>query len=177
MRCLLDKVTSRYALQGLLKLAENRDLTDEELFTLDLFARASSQNIRLFIPPSTAQVLQKITQLPRYSAIIQLFLDQVEIAFPSHYFKRWTRRLRDCHFTREDAAILALATFGTNTNGTVLSMHVVATYDQPMVNNWFMQQTRIQERFAAMQKDIPMPYSQALLPEVLHPEHIIGANL
>ena len=33
MRCLLDKVTARYSVQGLLKLAEERDLTREELFT------------------------------------------------------------------------------------------------------------------------------------------------
>ncbi len=38
MRCLLDKVTARYTLQGLLKLAENRELTREELFSLDLVA-------------------------------------------------------------------------------------------------------------------------------------------
>ena len=41
MRCLLDKVTARYALQGLLKLAEGQDVNDDELFTLDLFERVA----------------------------------------------------------------------------------------------------------------------------------------
>lgn len=173
MRCLLDKVAARYAVQGLLKLAENRELTDEELFTLDLFARATSQNIQLFIAPPTVNILHKIAQLPRYGAIIQLFLDQVEVAFPSRYFKRWARRLRDCTFAREDVAILALATFGTDEHGTRLGMDVLATYDQPMINHWFVQYMDIQERFTAMKKDIPPPYSGALLPEVLRPEYIM----
>ena len=78
MRCLLDKVTARYAVQGLLKLAENRNLNNEELFTLDLFARATPQHIQLFIAPPTAHVLQKIAQLPKYAALVQLFLNRVE---------------------------------------------------------------------------------------------------
>jgi len=41
-RCLLDKVTARRILEGLLKLAEGRDLSDDELFALDLFYRAGS---------------------------------------------------------------------------------------------------------------------------------------
>jgi len=34
MRCLLDKVTARRVLEGLLKLAEARELTEDEVFTL-----------------------------------------------------------------------------------------------------------------------------------------------
>lgn len=172
MRCLLDKVIARYTLQGLLKLAEGEEVNDEELFTLDLFERAIPQQIDLFIAPPTANILHKIAQLPRYADIIQLFLTQVEIVFPARYFKRWARRLRDYNFTREDAAILALATFGTNDNGTILGMHVVASYDQPMMNHWYLQQASIRERFANMKSDISMPYNQAVLPEVLRPEQI-----
>ena len=37
-RCLLDIVTARRILEGLLKLAEARDVSQEELIALDLFA-------------------------------------------------------------------------------------------------------------------------------------------
>jgi hypothetical protein len=36
MRCLLDKVVARRSLEGLLRLAEGRDLTGEELWAVDL---------------------------------------------------------------------------------------------------------------------------------------------
>ncbi len=170
MRCLLDKVTARYAVQGLLKLAEGRDLTGEELFTLDLFSH--SQTLRLFIVPPTANVLHSLAQMVQYSAIIHLFLDRVEIALPTRYFKRWARRLRDYSFTREDAAVLALSIFGTDENATILGMHFVVTFDQAMINNWSVQQAAIQQRLTAMQSDIPAPYCHVSLPQVLCPGQI-----
>jgi hypothetical protein len=173
MRCLLDKVAARYTIQGLLKLAEGRDLTDYEVLTLDLLERASSQQIDLFIAPPTLHVLQQIKQLPQYTGLIQLFLKQVQVAFPTRYFARWARRLREHQFSREDAAILALATFGTDVQGSILSLSVVATCDQPMITNWRLQHARIREQFATMQANLPQPYRQAVLPDVLRPEQIV----
>jgi len=86
MRCLLDKVTARYVVQGFLKLAEGRDLSDHEVFTLDLLERSSVQQIDILIAPPTLNVLQQIMQLPQYTRLIQLFLSQVQIAFPTRYF-------------------------------------------------------------------------------------------
>ena len=60
MRCLLDKVTARRTLEGLLKIAEGRELSGEESFTLDLYDRAEAENFRLFISPPTANVLHFI---------------------------------------------------------------------------------------------------------------------
>ncbi len=172
MHCLLDKVTARRAVEGLLKLAKGRTLSIQELFALDLFSRTTPPTLRLFIVPPTANVLQSLAQLPRYSAVIHLFLNQVEIALPTRYFKRWARRLRGHGFTREDAAVLALATFGTDENATILGMHFVATFDQPMINHWATRQVAIQERLTAMQDDIPMPYRYVSLPQVLRPEQV-----
>jgi hypothetical protein len=172
MRCLFDKVTARYTLQGLLKLAEGQDVNDEELFTLDLFERAGPDRVDLFIAPSTANILQQIAELPRYADLVQLFLTQVNIAFSTRYFSRWTRRLRDYAFTREDAAILALASFGTNEPGTILGMDILVTYDQPMMRHWKGQYARIEERFFAMTSALPPPYNQAVLPKLLRSEQV-----
>ncbi len=73
MRCLLDKVTARYIVQGLLKLAENRSLTREEISVLDLFSLAHSPEIQFYIVPQTVNVLKRLVQLPHYAAIIWLF--------------------------------------------------------------------------------------------------------
>lgn len=172
MRCLLDKVTARYILQGLLKLAEGQNVTTEELFALDLFSLANPQTVHLFIVPPTANVLQSLAKLPHYSALIQLFLNRVQVIGPTRYFKRWARRLADYNFTREDAAVLALATFGTDKDGNILGMDFVATFDQPMINQWRAQQTAIQERLTAMKQNLPPPYHKVNLPQVLRPEQI-----
>ena len=172
MRCLLDKVTARYIIQGLLKLAEKRDVSREELAALDLFSLAHPQEIRFFIVPQTAHVLERLAQLPHFTAIIQLFLERVEVFAPVRYFKRWARRLRDYGFTKEDAAVLALATFGTNETKNILGVDIVATFDQPMITQWGIRQSAIRKRLEAMLGDIPAPYHQAKLPRVLRPEQI-----
>lgn len=174
MRCLLDKVVARYALQGFFKLADGQAGTNTETFTLDLLERANSQRIELFIVPPTDQVLQQIEQLLHYLALIRLFREYVKIARPMCYFSRWARRLREYAFSRENAAILALATFSTDATEEIIGMSAVATYDQPMMTNWSVQQARIQTRFAAMRRDLPEPYNRAALPDVLRPEQIIG---
>ena len=76
-------------------------------------------------------------------------------------------------FTAEDASVLALGTFGTSQDTDVLSMHFVATYDQSMMRQWTTQQSAIQKRFTAMQRNFPEPYHHAFLPQVQRPEHII----
>ena len=172
-RCLLDKVTARRILEGLLKLAEGRGVNEEELIALDVFARGSSRDLRLFMIPSTDGVLRRLEDRPRYAAIIQLFLRRVEVAFPTRYFKRWARRLRDYGFTPEDAGVLALATFGTDEDATILGIHVVATFDQPMIQRWTAECTAIQAPLAAMQPGLPMPYRQSALPRVLPPDQVI----
>ncbi len=172
MRCLLDKVTARYILQGLLKLAENRNPTIEEMFALDLFSRADSEAFCLFITPPAFNILQKLAQMPKYSELIHLFLEQIEVALPSRYFKRWARRLRKFGFSREDAAVLASASFSTDREAVMLGMRFVATFDQPMMRHWLSEQKIIRKRFTAMKKEIPRPYCRASLPEVLRPEQI-----
>jgi hypothetical protein len=93
----------------------------------------------------------------------------VGVAFPARYFKRWARRLQQYGFTPEDASVLALATFGTDKDTSILSMHGVVTFDQPMMTQWTVQCPAIQAHLSAMLQDLPIPYCHAALPEVLHP--------
>lgn len=171
-RCLLDKVTARRVLEGLLKLAEARELTEDEVFTLDLYQRAKTEGLRLFIAPPTESVLQRLEALPRYAEIIRFFCSHVEVALPTHYFKRWSRRLRDYSFTPEDAAILALGTFSTSKEGGSLGTDFIATFDHPMIHQWAAQRETIQNHLSAMQDNLSDPYRQAKLPLVQRPEQI-----
>ncbi len=175
-RCLLDKVTARRILEGLLKLAEARDPGEDELYALDLFKRPNAESLRLFIAPPTNHLLHQLNYLPRYAAVIDRFLNHVGVTQSTRYFKRWARRLQDYGFTPEDAHILALATFGSNPGGDILGMDFVATFDQPMIRQWATQFNAIQDHLMAMRNELPDPYRQAVLPQVRHPAYIKGRN-
>jgi len=173
MRCLLDKVVARRTVEGLLRLAEGNSLSEQELFAVDLLYATVEGRIRLFIVPSSKSVLDLLYRLPRYTVVIQAFLDRTEVAFPTRYFTRWSRRLREFGFTPEDARVLALASFGSNQDGNILGMHWVATYDQPLMSLWTLKQAAIARRLKAMCDQIPHPYSQVGLPKVSKPGFIV----
>jgi DNA-binding transcriptional MocR family regulator len=169
---LLDKVVARRIMEALLKLASAQDLTAEEVDALSLYERADVRGIRLFMAPPTHHILERLVLSTQYAPLIALFRARAEVALPTRYFQRWSRRLRDQGFTREDAAVLALGTFGTSRAADVLGMHFVATLDQPMVNHWQTRQPAIRERLVAMQRQLNPPYRDAFLPQVRRPENI-----
>ena len=70
----------------------------------------------------------------------------------------------------EDAGVLALATFGTDRDVSILGMHVVATFDQPMIAQWAAQHAVIQTHFDSMWQDLPSAPrgSRGLFPCHLH---------
>ena len=170
---LLDKVTARLMVRALLKQSKGQNLTQDEKTTIDLFNSATSPTLRLFIVPATANILPRIAQSSEYSTAIHRFLSRVEVVSPGRYCIRWARRLRGYAFTREDAAVLALGTFGTDETSSILGMDIVATLDQPMINNWTARQAELQTRLDAMLEQLAAPYNQASLPQVLRPEEIV----
>jgi len=171
-RCLLDKVVARRAVEGLLRLAEGDDLSDEELWAVDLLQTAAARRLRLFVAPASDHVLECLRELPRYAFVIQAFRNRTEVAVPTRYFKRWSRRLRVFGFTPEDARILALASFGTCGSHDVLGIHWIATYDRPLMNLWRLKHTEIELRLDAMRRQLVTPYDQVALPHVQRPEFI-----
>jgi hypothetical protein len=171
MRCLLDKVIVRYTFSGLLKLSHQLPPNQVEAFSLDLYKHSS---VQLFMVTSTHHRLQQLQRLPRYLPLIQAFYRRVQVLHPSRYFKRWSRRLRGYGFSREDAAVLALATFGTDESGDIIGTYFVATYDQPMMTNWIRRGDEIADHLAAMRRDLPEPYDQVSLPLVKRPEAILA---
>lgn len=62
-------------------------------------------------------------------------------------------------------ALLKLGTFGTSRDASVLGAQFVATFDQPMINNWRMQQGPIQKHLAAMRPHLRPAYRATALPQ------------
>jgi hypothetical protein len=89
------------------------------------------------------------------------------------YLKRWARRLQEHNFTREDALILALTTYGTTAAGDILGVDGLITLDQPFINNFRMQQAILERRLLAMTRQLAEPYHRATLPVLLHPADLV----
>ncbi len=173
MRLLLDKNVARKSVSGLDKMAGVLPLSEAESIALCILEQATKGKIRLFIAPESLHIL---LSLERTFALhgISLFLDQMEVLYPGRYFKRWARRLRQMNFTREDAKVLSLATFGTDKAGEILSASVIVTFDQRLINKYAHEFAVIQGRFEAMMAGLEPPFCYARLPEMMLPQKALG---
>lgn len=174
MRLLLDKNFARKSVSGLDRaMAGVLPLSEAESIALCTLEWATKSQIRLFIAPESLHIL---LSLERTFALhsIRPFLDQVEVLYPGRYFKRWARRLRQINFTREDAKVLSLATFGTDEAGEILSVSVIATFDQRLIGKYAHELTAIRGRFEAMVASLEPPFCHARLPEVMLPQKALG---
>jgi hypothetical protein len=101
---------------------------------------------------------------------VQLLLESIKVLYPTRYHARWARRLRQATgLTREDVAIIALATFGTDQAGEILGVNTVITFDQRMINGYTMHFLILQRRLRAMTAQLAPPFHQASLPQVASP--------
>lgn len=171
MRLLLDKNIVRRYFEGVSALARGLTLVEEERRAILLVHLARRKKRRLFISVELFNLLQAHGRQVSPAETL-MFLRRVEVLYPGRYFKRWARRLRETGFTREDAKVLALGTFGTDAEGAVLGVQVVVTYDRPMMSKWALERSGLQERLARMTEVLDDPFGQARLPDVLHPEEI-----
>jgi len=101
---LLDKSVARKAITGIARAELGQSLTKEEVDCLSLLQKAKRRNLRLFVSIETSNILRRFSRKPE----VQTFLAYVEVMQAGRYFKRWTRRLHEHGFTREDAKILGL---------------------------------------------------------------------
>jgi hypothetical protein len=128
MQYLLDKNIVRHAITAF-RDGFRRPLLPLELGALAFWRVAEMRAARVFISEASFNVLQ--TRLHYDEAIA--FLDFVEVLSPTRYYTRWARRIRETtKLSREDAAMIALATFGSDSSGTILGVPKLITYDFPM---------------------------------------------
>jgi hypothetical protein len=161
MRYLLDKSVVRRCLKGLVGGIESDDVR----LSLRLLTTLPAED--LFISIQTLHILSHIVKVPQ----AQLITGKTSVLYPVKYTARWARRLRQAGFGREDAYLLALATFGTNQIklGSILGVHVVITYDLRMQSHFQDVRPHLNERLHRMTAQLTSPYDQARLPEVYTP--------
>jgi hypothetical protein len=166
MRYLLDKNIVRYAITGL-HYGRQRPLSLLEMGALSFWRTVETHQAELFISDVTFQVIHRLS---RYS-VVGIFLDSVQILLPTRYRVRWARRIRETTgLSREDAAIIALASFGTNSAGTILGVHRLITYDQSMITGYINHLPILKDRLRAMISQVPTPFDQTTLPQLVTPD-------
>ena len=128
-RYLLDKNVIRHLINGL-RLPKR--MGAEEQLALAIWVRLRQSGSLLCMSVETSHILQR---LPSYReiAVVDKTVPTLEAG---RYFKRWAHRLREHGFTREDAKVLSLGTFGTDTTGAILGVGTVVTFDRPLINNF-----------------------------------------
>ena len=167
MRCLLDKSVARRLVEALSLYATRQPLSAEHDLALQFLVTARRRGDALLIVPPTHNVLELIAAYSPHAIVVRRFLATVDVLSPMRYTRRWARRLRDFGFTREDAAVLALGTFGSVASEATLGAACILTLDQPMHRNWATRFGAIAARFEAMQADLTEGYRGATLPRVL----------
>ena len=165
-RILLDKNVVRKLLNGLAKAARNTALVEDEQIAVSSLTPEVFQDHRFFIAPATANVLAHSV---REFAIVQSFTRRVEILVPGDYWRRWARRLQDVGFTREDARVLSLATFGTDTENTFLGVDELLTFDKTLIALFDEKHILIQKKLDAFRREVKPPYDDARLPKLSLP--------
>ena len=172
MRCLLDKNLVRYILTGL-HYGRERPLTPLESGALSLWRVAEERGVNLFISRYTFNVLQRLQPYP----LARIVLDAMPVLSPTRYHPRWARRIRESTgLAREDAAMTALASFGTNDAGDLLGVHWLATSDQPLINGYRVALPTLTRRFHAMTAQLPAPFCDATLPRLATPAALLESR-
>jgi hypothetical protein len=171
MSYLLDKNISRYALTGL-RYRHLRPLSPPEKGALSFWHLANLHQTMIFISYSSFEVLRRMP----YSEA-HLLLDDSEVLWPTRYHTRWARRIQQVTgLTREDAAVIALATFGTTSFGDLLGAHWVLTYDRAMINGYLSQLSTLERRLQAMAAQLSPPFNQVTLPRLATPDEILSTG-
>lgn len=162
---LLDKNIVRNALRAMVELELGQPPTAADLPPLEILRLARESRVRGVISPELENILRRRVNLPA----VRVALAVLSVFRPTRYFKRWASRLRGEGFTREDAKVLALGTFGTDDVQSRFGADAVVTGDLHLIHNYTQRHSLIQQRLKAMAAQLKKPYCEAELPAVITP--------
>ena len=164
---LLDKGIVRRVYELRFRHACGQMPTPLQLDATNAFLRLQTRSDRLFITTESENVL--LLRPPLYAAAI---LAQTKTLRKARYLRRWARRLRDYTFTREDAVVIAYASFGIDAQA--VGTDAIVTADVKLVNNFNANYVRIKDRFDRMVTNLPAPYRGLSLPEIVAPTTVLS---
>jgi hypothetical protein len=167
---LLDKNVARKTIVGIGRVERGMVPRLEEVLCLLLLCAAEQGRFMGYITPETFNILRRM----RHRTEVPPFLTQVEVMQAGRYFKQWARRLREHGFTREDANVLALGTFGYDPTRKILGTSAIVTLDHPFINNYEQHRPMLARRLSAMTRQFAPPFRDAALPELWTPAEALA---
>ena len=167
---LLYKSVVRRTVEGIARALRDEPLNVQQAVSLALFYRCATQGVPVFISTTTLHILQNLDAQRE----VQIFLKGTRVLYSTRYVRRWARRLREHGFTREDALLLSLATFGTDEEVTILGVSALLTLDLALINNFVAHRGDLERRLQAMISQLHLPYRRATLPHVWQPLHALS---
>ena len=145
-----------------------KSLTPEQESVVNLVNLAPAGS--LFVSPKSLNLLNRLAPPEAREWVI----GQVTLLSPRKYQRRWARRLRSFNFGREDAYELALATFGSNPQSNFLGVDLFITFDQRLVERFWLFVPEIERRLNLLTSHIQAPYRDAMLPLVVIPDSVLS---
>ena len=153
--------------EAILNSNVGKALTDEQELVLALLATARARDAEIYITIETYSILTKIIRNP---PITKAIIANVQVLYPSEFFRRWVKRIEKItRLRREDAKILAYGSLGTNIAKTQLGVDKILTLDKGLTSEFRKEEERLTEELDALVKALPLSYKRARLPEVIHP--------
>jgi hypothetical protein len=122
----------------------------------------------LYITPELWHLLERPAHIPIARPVLP-YLCRLQ---PGRYLKRWSRRLTEEGFSREDALILSYASFGFDEIEETFGVEIVLTNDLRMQTRYERARSLIETRFTRMTRQLREPYREATLPEVVGAEEL-----
>ena len=167
---LFDKSVARRTIEGLVRAYRGQPLRPDQAACLALLYAGARDRFTAYITPQSLHIMERLSARDE----VRDFLAEVEVIQVIRYTRRWARRLREHGFTREDAVILSLGTFGTDLAGGILGVDAVITLDLPFINNFHTHKTTLNRRLRAMTRQLPAPFRHASLPELWQPTRALA---
>lgn len=162
---LLDKSVVRRTVEGIARAQRGEALRAEQAVCLTVLHASAQRRLATYITPQSLHILERLPAREE----VRTVLEAVEVIQVGRYAVRWARRLREHGFTREDAVVLSLGTFGTNLAGDILGVEAVLTLDVRCISHFYLQQPTLARRLQAMTRRLPVPWRHAQLPELWQP--------
>lgn len=166
--CLLDKNVIREALRGLVHEALGRTLPPRQATSLRTVRVLLAYGSLLYITPELWHLLER----PATFSVARPLLLYLRRLQAGRYLRRWSRRLAEEGFAREDALILGYASFGFDAIEETFGVEMVLTNDLRMQERYARGFPRIETRFTRMTCQLRQPYREATLPEVVSAEEL-----
>jgi hypothetical protein len=159
---LFDKGVIRRVYERHVRLALSRPPTVLQVEAANSYAYIATVANHLYITVQTSNILKRRT--PIFAAPILAGTRPLKKA---RYLRRWARPLTEFGFSSEDAIVLAFGSFGLDLESQTVGVDAIITTDIRLANRYNQRHPEIKVRFNDMIVNLPEPYSQLTLPQVV----------